>query len=108
LTLHGFAAQKSDLPKYADNAERWIFGSDIIWHDTNEYVYFADWISGRGNLIAYAASFCNDQIPQPDKYKAKCMRRFSAVSCREESGVRICKNYAGIDAKLVLDPTLLL
>lgn len=34
--------------------------------------------------------------------------RFKAISVREASGVELCKDYLGIEAQHVLDPTLLL
>lgn len=108
LNLYGFAADKEDLLKYNDRFNIFIFGSDIIWKDTREYVYFADWIYGNKNLIAYAASFCENKLPKADKRKKLCMQRFSSVSVREKSGIDICKQYANVNAEHVIDPSLLL
>lgn len=108
LTLSGFAVEKRDLKQFNNMFEKFIFGSDVIWKDTREYVYFADWIKGKKTLIAYGASFCENQQPAPDWYKRGCMRRFDAVSVREKSGIDICRDYAGIDATHVIDPSLLL
>ena len=36
------------------------------------------------------------------------LKRFDVVSIREQSGIRLCKDYIGVDAVQTLDPTLLL
>ena len=108
LNLYGFASTKEDLLKYNDRFNTLIFGSDVIWKDTREYVYFADWIYGNKNLIAYAASFCENKLPEVDNRKILCMQRFNSVSVRERSGIDICKKYANVDAEHVIDPSLLI
>ena len=108
LNLYGFYIDKNSLYKLNDVFKTFIFGSDVIWKQTREYVYFADWCTGLNRLIAYAASFSNKKMPRKDYYKKFCMRRFDKVSVREKSAIEICKQYAGIDAEQVIDPTLLL
>ena len=108
LNLYGFYMDKSGLYKLNEIFRTFIFGSDIIWKQTREYVYFADWCTGLNRLIAYAASFSNKKMPKKDDYKRLCMRRFDKVSVREKSAIEICKKYAGINAEHVIDPTLLL
>lgn len=108
LTLHGFYTEKHQLSQLNRQFGKFIFGSDIIWKDTRDYIYFADWVHGKNTLIAYAASFCENKMPEYDEHKKACMRRFDAVSVREKSGIDICRNYAGIAASHVIDPSLLL
>ncbi len=108
LTLHGFYTEKNQLPPLNAEFDKFIFGSDVIWKDTREYVYFADWVNGKNTLIAYAASFCENKMPEQDEHKKACMRRFDAVSVREKSGIAICRDYAGVEASHVIDPSLLL
>ena len=36
------------------------------------------------------------------------LKKFDAVSVRESSGVELCRNYFGVNAVQMLDPTLLL
>lgn len=92
-----------------------IVGSDQIWRPSynkkieDAYLGFARrWSIKR---IAYAASFGTDEWQYTVKQKNICsglLRRFDAVSVREESGVTLCRKYLGVDAQHVLDPTMLL
>lgn len=97
-----------------------IVGSDQVWRADyftawggqqvqNAFLSFAiDWHIRR---ISYAASFgigvCNYSSNQVQLCK-KLLNLFNAVSVRESDGVRTCKEYFGIDAAHVLDPTMLL
>ena len=57
LNLYGFYVNKEDLLQLNKVFDKFIFGSDIIWKDNREYVYFADWIYGKKSIIGYAGSF---------------------------------------------------
>ena len=62
---------------------------------------------GARSIIA-APSFVVKEYPKEYQKELKdLLQRFNAVSCREHSGVNICKSL-GIDATKVIDPTLLL
>lgn len=61
--------------------------------------------------IAYAASFGVDHWLYSKKQTLECAqlaKQFNAVSVRETSGVTLCNKYLGVNAKRVLDPTMLL
>ena len=91
-----------------------IAGSDQIWNVTIEDyndVYFLPWVQD-GSKIAYAPSF---GAKNPSKYDSKritkygdFLNRFDALSIRENNGQKWIKEISGRDAKVVLDPTLLL
>jgi hypothetical protein len=96
-----------------------VVGSDQIWR--REYqklsrVNFDDaFLDFTADLnmkrVSYAASFGVDYWQFTDeetKVMRKAIKRFNAVSVREDSGVKLCKEYLDIDAQHVLDPTLLL
>ncbi len=108
LTLYGFYTDKNNLFKLNSYFKTFVFGSDVIWKQTRDYVYFADWCTGNNKLIAYAASFLSNCMPKNDSYKKQCMQRFDKVSVREKSAIDICKKYANVEAQHVIDPTLLL
>ena len=98
----------------SDSYEGYIVGSDQVWRPAynnlnNTYLSFAE----RWNVkrIAYAASFGTDEKEYSTEQIVMCtplIQRFDAVSVREDSGVTLCKEYFGVQAQHVLDPTLLL
>ncbi len=75
----------------------------------NSFLWFTkDWPIKR---IAYAASFGKDIWQFTGKENQKCkdaLKLFNAVSVRERNAVEMIKVNWDIDARLVLDPTLLL
>lgn len=86
-----------------------ICGSDQIWAP-NCYnpVYFAAFAGSRTRKVSYAASIGLNDIPAElvPKYKEH-LEDFHAVSVRETEGKDLLKEKCGIDATVVLDPTLL-
>lgn len=97
-----------------------IVGSDQVWRPkyfeslyaapiTDAFLGFAEkWSIKR---MAYAASFgvanWEYSMRQTDKCR-KLIKRFDAVSVREDSAVTLCSEKLSIKAELVLDPTMLL
>ena len=98
----------------------YVVGSDQVWRPdyiSNIENVFLDFTQGWNvKRIAYAASFGVDRLFFTDMQKARgadliskrLLRQFDAVSVREDSGVDICMDFAGVQATCVLDPTLLL
>ena len=92
-----------------------IVGSDQTWRPLYNrnvlYDMFLRFAKGfKGKKIAYAVSFGVDQWEFTEEQTQICsalVQSFDAVSVREESGVRLCKEYLKINAIPVLDPTLL-
>lgn len=93
-----------------------IAGSDQIWRYygnekslKNNFLEFTkNWNCKR---IAYAISFGLDKLNYSGELKTTCKKlvtNFDAISVREDSGVKICKEEFDVDAIQVLDPTLLL
>ena len=96
-----------------------IAGSDQIWRPMyNEYYadhlydeYFKFVGSSPVGKIVYAASFGTDEWEYSQEQTETCrslIHKTNAVSVREKSGVELCRQYFGIEAQWVLDPTLLL
>lgn len=91
-----------------------VVGSDQVWRPLYSnlcqcYLQFAD--GWKVKRIAYAASFGTDEKEYTEEQIEKCgylLGKFDAVSVREDSGIGLCKDYFGISAQHVLDPTLLL
>ena len=105
-------------PPLEASMKGFIVGSDQVWRcryarylETVEY-YFCDFATEqqRHNSISYAASFGSDEwegTPEETERCRKLLQQFKAVSVREYSGVRICKDVFGVDAVQMPDPTLL-
>lgn len=98
-----------------EGLEGYIVGSDQVWrpaYSATVSSFFLDFLPNTQFIkISYAASFGIDVWPFTEEDSAKfgkLLNAFKAVSVREDSAVALCKTHWGIDAKLVLDPTLLL
>lgn len=98
------------------DVDAYVVGSDQTWrpgyvHDVRHY--FLSFVpAGRPvRRIAYAPSFGTVKWEYPPALEAECRRllqRFDAVSVREAEGVRLCAGHFGVEARHVLDPTMLL
>lgn len=95
-------------------ADAWIVGSDQVWRPwCSPYIAncFFDFVDDRTPKIAYGASFGTDQWeidPDTTAVVAGLAKRFKAISVREASGIKLCKEHLGVEATHVLDPTMLL
>lgn len=93
-----------------------IVGSDQIWrplyvkHIESAFLDFAkDWNNIK--RVAYAASFGTDSWEYSKSQSEHCrklVKLFNSVSVREASAVKLCREHFGVEAKHVLDPTMLL
>ena len=93
-------------------ADVFICGSDQIWNTdlTNGFdkSYFLDFVKS-GKRVSYAASIGRGSIDKKylNKY-VETLKKFYAVSIREETNLKELKQYGIDNIKVVLDPTLLL
>jgi len=102
-----------DVRRYG--IEALVVGSDQIWrpvmYDAVKY-YFLGFTGDSDILrIAYAPSVALDKWPYKEETTMQLrelIKKFSAVSVREESSVKLVKDNLGVDAQWVLDPTMLL
>lgn len=101
--------------------DAFVVGSDQVWRpkyftyssegaDIREaFLHFAkEWNVKR---MVYAASFGVDNWEYTPEQTAECaslVKTFSAISVREESAIELCRQHLNVEAKHVLDPTLLL
>lgn len=97
-----------------------VVGSDQVWrrwtHDPNFITlkdFYLSFLDGNFSVkrVAYAASFGVDRWELNDeetKEHAALAQRFAGISVREDSGVRLCKEYLHVEAQHVLDPTMLM
>lgn len=95
--------------------DAFVAGSDQIWNprycDVPSFLF--DFVSedDRRPRVIYGGSFGSDDpgfTPELISETVELARRLTSVSVREESAVRLCRAYWGIEAIRVIDPTMLL
>lgn len=98
----------ADVPRY----DIYITGSDQLWsprHCKGDPAFMLHFAPDEAAKISYAASIGTDYIPEELVHSYReYLSRYDAISVREESGVRIVNELTGKNARVVLDPTLLL
>jgi len=106
-----------ELKKQSFNSDAFLVGSDQVWglkHTGDSYkAFFFDFVPNEIPKIAFAASFgVSDWDNSLDNDKTEeiklLLKRFSYIGVREKTGVEICRKTFNVEAKHVLDPTLLL
>ena len=97
------------------NFDGYVVGSDQCWRPIYSGGFlkemFLNFASEDTKRVAYAASFGTDQWEFTSQMTEECARlakRFDLITVREASGVTLCREHLGVEAKHVLDPTMLL
>ncbi len=88
-----------------------ITGSDQVWNPNNLHgtSYFFLTFADKKKRISYAPSFGISYIEEEDKKNYKnWLLDMASLSVREESGADIIKELVGLEAPVLVDPTLLL
>lgn len=91
--------------------DAFICGSDQIWSPLcYDSKYFLDFVENTDKMVAYAPSIgstkIDDQIIR--ERMSQHISRFKHLAVREQQGADLIKELTGQDAKVVLDPTLLM
>lgn len=101
----------SELSKLNEKCDIFVLGSDQLWnyHLSKKYhqMYYLDFVSDNKKKIAYATSFGAAKYNGPSGVKHLIntnLRRFDAISVREDYAVDICRDTFGLDSVQVLDP----
>lgn len=104
---------EEDVKKIINNYTNVVCGSDQIWNLSEKTydrskIYYLDF-DNNVNSIAYAPSFGNDINFLRNNFEEISMmvKKFNHISLREKDAVDYF-NKNGVNAKLVLDPTLFL
>lgn len=99
----------------SNNFDAIIVGSDQVWrprYSPNIFNYFLDFTEGTDiKRYSYAASYGVDNWEFNKQESDICSRlaqSFNGITVRESSAISLCKDNLGVNAELVLDPTLLL
>lgn len=90
----------------------YICGSDQVWNSKingHERAYYLNFVRGSAKKIAYAPSFAVEKVSEDEiRWLKLLLSDFTALSAREDLGVKILKEQLCYEAAQVLDPTLLL
>lgn len=110
-----YLTEKGWNEELANEYDAIVFGSDQIWRPIYAYPiekYFGSFLGdSKIRRISYAVSFGTEDNEYSEEQLSLCrnlLSKFNAVSVRENSAVAICKERFGVEAKHVLDPTMLL
>lgn len=96
--------------EWSRNFDIFVCGSDQIWNpsyrETSELAFCA---FAPQKTICMSPSFGVSEIPQKRAPEyAEWIKPIHALSVREDAGARIIKELTGRDAKVLLDPTMLI
>ncbi|MGN1367231.1 MAG: polysaccharide pyruvyl transferase family protein [Aristaeellaceae bacterium] len=100
---------RADLKGAAEKFDVLLCGSDQIWSPVwLNSAYFLDFSDKP--KIAYAPSLGVKTLPKASKQRkiARLVKRFSAVSVREQEGAALLRQMAGVEAAVLPDPVMLL
>lgn len=109
---HKYIIHNEDVDqRKVSNIDYFVIGSDQVWNYT-----FSDFskvafamFSNKDKNISYAASFGISDIPEDKKdFYKEGLKNVGAISVREDRGAELVKDLTKKNAKVVLDPTLLL
>lgn len=100
-----------ELTEKAEEYSNIIVGSDQLWLPVNVVAdyYTLNWVPNNINKISLATSFGVSKVPKKYKKLYKYfLNRIDKISVREELGVKLVRDLAWKEAKLICDPTMLL
>lgn len=111
------AVGETSMQIFNSQFDTFIVGSDQVWRNTSESMFtwktcmescFHLAFAAPGKRrIAVAASFGRDeynQNPEVRRQFAQELRRFTAISVREKSGVEILKEIGDFETTVLIDP----
>lgn len=87
-----------------------LVGSDQMWlpQGLPTNFYNLQFAAPGVRRVSYSTSFGVSEIPWYQRSRtADYLRKIDFLSVREDAGAKICREVAGVEAKVVVDPTLL-
>lgn len=102
-----------ELEAEPPQAEIYCTGSDQVWNSVwnqgFEEPFYLTFAPKDAKRIAFAASIGREEIDEWEKpLMREALSKYSAISMREKSGVKILRELGFSETELVLDPTLML
>ena len=102
---------KGNISTINKDYDYFVTGSDQVWNPvyiSNMEKYFLTF-ADKSKRIAYAPSFSCPKLPKSHEKKyRKWLKEMSRISVRETEGAEIIRESTGINAPVLVDPTLLL
>ena len=103
-----------EYPSLNNHINQFLVGSDQLWNywdskDMGNY-YMLDFVHDDRKKISYATSFGHPEYKAPKEVcekQSELLKRFNAISVREDDGVKICAEKFGVQATQVVDPVFL-
>lgn len=100
------------LQKDKPQADIYMTGSDQVWgpvmDGTYDSAYCLSFTDDQDRRIAFAASFGRTNFTQEtEEFYKRWLSRYEAIAVREDSAVQLLHSW-GLQAKQVIDPTLML
>ena len=119
LKISNTCRTSSSLCELNNNSNTFVVGSDQVFRPTlNRRIsdtFLLDFSSIYAKKIAFSASFGVDKekflrenSSETIEYMKNSLKSFDFVSCREKSGVEICKELFDVDAEWIIDPVFIL
>ena len=102
------------MREYNDFVDSFIVGSDQMWRPSTSdivgHTFYLDFVDSHKKKIAFSTSFGQNSFNCEQSKKdivIDLIRRFDAISVRENNGVDICRNEFGVEAEQSFDPIFL-
>lgn len=102
-TIDALLADPPDVDSY-------VCGSDQIWNLQNGVMsyFFGKFVPEGCRLVSYAPSLGNDILPEEHREEVReLLKRFDAISVREESGRKLIEELTDKPVVKVIDPVFL-
>lgn len=108
-TFYSMNEVKGHLPE----ADYYVSGSDQVWNSTHnegiDPMYYFPYVPDDKTIFAYSSSFGKENLPKEEiKVITPWLKRFRAISVREESARQLLSRMGIENAVHLLDPTLML
>ncbi|MCD7712681.1 MAG: polysaccharide pyruvyl transferase family protein, partial [Firmicutes bacterium] len=112
IDMENIYVEANEAPSNLKNKfDFFIAGSDQVWNPYYDFVGKSDllYFAKHEQKISYAASFGVTELPENvQSLYTDCLSDFHRISVREDGGIRIVRELTGREAKVTLDPTLML
>jgi hypothetical protein len=102
-------------PKLIPKADYVVVGSDQVWNreitKTSALSFFLDFVPSSVKRVSLSSSFGKASWADSAQFTLQVkneIQKFHAISVREDSGVKICRDVFEVNATQLVDPTIAL